>query len=207
VGELPLELQPKLLRALETGRVRRVGGAEVPVRVRVVAMTLRDLRREVQRGAFRADLYHRLAGFELALPPAAAARPRHPALVERFLAELAPELGPRTVEPAALARLAAHDWPGNVRELRNVIRRAALLTATRIDAPSSSSTRPTAATSASSSTPPSRGRTCEGLLALDGKTFKDLEKEILVWALQRSGGSRRRAARASASRDRRSAIA
>lgn len=70
IGELPLDLQPKLLRVLETGRVRRIGGSgEVTVRVRVIAVTLRNLRREIDRGAFRADLYHRLAGFELAMPP------------------------------------------------------------------------------------------------------------------------------------------
>ena len=70
IGELPLELQPKLLRVLESGRLRRVGGAgEVAVRVRVVAMTLRNLEGEAQRGAFRGDLYYRLAGFELGLPP------------------------------------------------------------------------------------------------------------------------------------------
>src|SRR5687768_1903950 len=70
IGELPIELQPKLLRALETGRVRRVGGTgEIPVRVRIVAMTLRALGHEARRGGFRIDLYHRLAGFELTLPP------------------------------------------------------------------------------------------------------------------------------------------
>src|SRR4051812_37182093 len=70
IGELPPELQPKLLRALETGRIRRVGGTgETRVNVRVVAMTLRNLRELAQRGGFRLDLYHRLAGFELTLPP------------------------------------------------------------------------------------------------------------------------------------------
>src|SRR3954469_2710120 len=70
IGELPLDLQPKLLRVLETGRLRRVGGAgEVGVRVRVVAMTLRDLHGDVSRRCFRADLYYRLAGFCLRLPP------------------------------------------------------------------------------------------------------------------------------------------
>ena len=127
VGELPLELQPKLLRVLETGRVRRVGGnGDVTVKVRVVALTLRDLRREVGRGAFRLDLYHRLAGFELALPPLRARRGDLARLARHLLDELGRELGPRTIDGAALARLAGHDWPGNVRELRNVLRRAAL---------------------------------------------------------------------------------
>src|SRR4051812_17895896 len=102
IGELPLELQPKLLRVLETARIRRVGGqGESPVRVRVVAMTLRDLGRDAHRGTFRLDLYHRLAGFELALPPLRRRRGDIAPLVARFLDELAPELGARTVEPAA----------------------------------------------------------------------------------------------------------
>src|SRR5258708_10435279 len=76
IGELPLDLQPKLLRVLETGRLRRVGGAgELALRVRVVAMTLRDLEGEVARRTFREDLYYRLAGFHLALPPLR--QPRH----------------------------------------------------------------------------------------------------------------------------------
>jgi transcriptional regulator with GAF, ATPase, and Fis domain len=116
IGELPPELQPKLLRVLETGRIRRVGGnGEAAVRVRVVAMTLRELGRDGQRGAFRLDLYHRLAGFELALPPLRRRRGDIPALVQRFLEEFRPELGPRVLDPAALARLQEHDWPGNVR--------------------------------------------------------------------------------------------
>jgi len=134
VGELPLELQPKLLRVLETGRVRRVGGnGDVGVKVRVVALTLRDLPREVSRGAFRLDLYHRLAGFELSLPPLRARRADVARLARHFLDQLARELGPRTIDAGALARLAEHDWPGNVRELRNVLRRAALLCPRHID--------------------------------------------------------------------------
>jgi len=135
VGELPLELQPKLQRVLETGRVRRVGGnGDVGVKVRVVALTLRELPREVARGAFRLDLYHRLAGFELTLPPLRARRADVARLAQHFLAQLGGELGPRTIDGAALARLAGHDWPGNVRELRNVLRRAALLCPRHIDA-------------------------------------------------------------------------
>jgi two-component system, NtrC family, nitrogen regulation response regulator GlnG len=136
IGELPLDLQPKLLRVLETSRIRRVGGAgEAGVSVRVVAMTLRDLGLESQRGGFRADLYYRLSGFELPLPPLRRRRGDIPLLVRHFLRELAPELGPREIEPGALATLTLADWPGNIRELRNVVRRAAILTTStsRID--------------------------------------------------------------------------
>jgi two-component system nitrogen regulation response regulator GlnG len=206
IGELPLELQPKLLRVLETGRLRRVGGAgEAAVRVRVVAMTLRDLEREVARRAFREDLYYRLAGFHLALPPLRERRDDIPLLALHFLAELAPELGPRRLDAGALAALRAARWVGNVRELRNVLRRAAILTRDWIgeadlelaphasfrlgegDAPPLAQPAP--------STAPLPG--AEGdALSLAGRTFDDIEREVLAWALRRNGGSRRRAARA-----------
>src|SRR4029077_15021996 len=117
------------LRVLETGRLRRVGGSgEIAVRVRVVAMTLRDLESEVARRAFREDLYYRLAGFHLALPPLAHRRGDIPLLAMHFLRELEPEVGPRHLAPGALVALRAARWLGNVRELRNVLRRAAILT-------------------------------------------------------------------------------
>ena len=202
VGELPPELQPKLLRALETGRIRRVGGqGEIAVRVRVVAMTLRELRREAQRGAFRLDLYHRLAGFELALPPLRRRRGDVPLLVARFLDELAPELGRRAIDPEALARLEAHDWPGNVRELRNVIRRAAILTGARIDAAAIELDAPTCelrlvdhAAESGVAPAPRSPMEADDLLRLPGKSYRELEREIFGWALRRTGGSRRRAA-------------
>jgi two-component system, NtrC family, nitrogen regulation response regulator GlnG len=206
IGDLPLELQPKLLRTLETGRVRRVGGSgETAVRVRVVAMTLKDLRREVDRGTFRLDLYHRLAGFELGLPALRRRAGDIPLLVQHFLDELAPELGPRAVDPAALARLAAHDWPGNVRELRNVVRRAAILSLDRIDAAALELGGAAAAvcdlrlvTGAPDHPFTLRDRraleAAADNLALPGKTFVQLEREIFLWALRRTGGSRRRAA-------------
>jgi DNA-binding NtrC family response regulator len=165
-------------------------------------MTLRELGRDGQRGAFRLDLYHRLAGFELALPPLRRRRGDIPALVQRFLEEFRPELGPRVLDPAALARLQEHDWPGNVRELRNVIRRAAILTSTHIDLaaleldPAGACELRLAAHAAEAPEPiPPRPRADgDDLLSLGGKTFHDLEKEIFGWALRRTSGSRRRAA-------------
>jgi two-component system, NtrC family, nitrogen regulation response regulator GlnG len=129
IGELPAELQPKLLRVLETGRLRRVGGrGEIAVQVRIIALTLRDLRRDAREGRFRLDLFHRLSGFELRLPPLRSRREDIPALCAHFVAEAAAELkAPCQLMPCALARLCQHRWPGNVRELRNVIRRAAFL--------------------------------------------------------------------------------
>ncbi|HVU53226.1 MAG TPA: sigma-54 dependent transcriptional regulator [Polyangia bacterium] len=209
IGELPLDLQPKLLRVLETGRLRRVGGAgEAAVRVRVVAMTLRDLEREVARRAFREDLYYRLAGFHLALPPLRQRRDDIPLLAAHFLRELEPELGPRRLDAAALAALRAARWVGNVRELRNVLRRAAVLTRDWIgeadlelapaapfrlgedDAPATVPLTAAREPAAPADVPGGDA------VRIAGRTFDDIEREVLAWALRRNGGSRRRAARA-----------
>jgi transcriptional regulator with GAF, ATPase, and Fis domain len=130
IGELPLSMQPKLLRALETRRIRRVGGErELAVDIRVVAATHRDLRLEVERGHFREDLYFRLAVVPLALPPLRERRGDIALIASRLLAHMgaagagAPA---QQLTPEALQALAAHDWPGNVRELRNVLERSAL---------------------------------------------------------------------------------
>jgi DNA-binding NtrC family response regulator len=128
IGELPLAQQPKLLRVLETGGLRPVGAdLERPVDVRVVAATHRDLQQAVRRGEFRADLYHRLVGVEVRVPPLRERLSDLPLLVAHFLTEAAMEHGEVVLGDETLAALAKHDWPGNVRELRNVLRRAALL--------------------------------------------------------------------------------
>jgi two-component system nitrogen regulation response regulator GlnG len=202
VGELPLELQPKLLRVLETGRLRRVGGTgELAVRVRVVAMTLRDLEAEVRRRSFREDLYYRLAGFHLTLPPLRERRDDIPLLAQHFLREIEGEVGPRRLEPSALAALRAARWTGNVRELRNVLRRAAILTRERIDetALELPATEPfrlaEEGTPAPAPAAPLRCAVENDSLSLPGRTFDEIEREILAWALHRNAGSRRRAAR------------
>jgi two-component system nitrogen regulation response regulator GlnG len=214
VGELPLDLQPKLLRVLETGRLRRVGGhGEVTVHVRVVAMTLRDLRRDASRGLFRLDLYHRLAGCELRLP-ALRERPDDIALLTKhFLAELAPEFGPRTIDAGAVARLLSHDWPGNVRELRNTLRRAAALSDGAIDSGALGLEMPATFQSSCELRLASRAADApecvpqramlpglvgaeSDVLALAGKTFEQMQNAIFRWALLRNHGSRRRAAQA-----------
>jgi transcriptional regulator with GAF, ATPase, and Fis domain len=128
VGELPLDVQPKLLRVLESGEFRRVGGNKtITAEARIVAATKRDLKAEVERGKFREDLYFRLAVVPVNVPPLRSRREDIPPLVERFL-ELArrrdPVAAAVTLSPGTLAALAAHDWPGNVRELRNVLDRA-----------------------------------------------------------------------------------
>ncbi|MBI4511852.1 MAG: sigma 54-interacting transcriptional regulator [Deltaproteobacteria bacterium] len=130
VGDMPLTMQVKLLRALETKQVTRLGGLSPRLLdVRFVAATNRDLRLDVSRGAFRADLYYRLNGITLLLPPLRERRGGISRLALHFVAEFSTRLGqvaPR-VHPEAMVRLKAYSWPGNVRELRSVMERAVLL--------------------------------------------------------------------------------
>ena len=131
IGELPTDLQPKLLRALEQRQVKRVGATRHrEVDVRVIAATNRDLREEVNQGRFRPDLYFRLAVIEIRMPPLRELRDDLPQLIEHLLARLGALHRP---EAAALlsadfvARIARHPWPGNVRELRNHLERCLAL--------------------------------------------------------------------------------
>jgi DNA-binding NtrC family response regulator len=124
VGELPLELQPKLLGVLERGTVQRVGGDRaIRVDARVIAATHRELDREVNRGAFRADLFYRLAVAEIRLPPLRERREDIPELIASFLEEIP---GASALSPEVLRRLGDADYPGNVRGLKNAVERAAL---------------------------------------------------------------------------------
>ncbi len=128
IGDLPLALQPKLLRLLEAGEVTPLGGQKTErFDVRVVAATHHDLWGEVQSGAFRGDLYYRLAVVEVHLPPLRERREDLPLLVRSFLRDAGAQTS--LITGANLERLAAHAWPGNVRELRNVIARAVALSA------------------------------------------------------------------------------
>jgi two-component system nitrogen regulation response regulator GlnG len=128
IGDMPVELQTKLLRALQERTIERVGGQEsIRVDVRVLAATNRDLEVAIRQGSFREDLYYRLNVVTLNLPPLRERRRDVPLLVEHFLAKYAESLGERGVAPEALDRLVGHEWPGNVRELENVIQRAMVL--------------------------------------------------------------------------------
>src|SRR5262249_27782558 len=120
IGELTLDLQPKLLRVLESRTVRRVGGDEThKVDVRIVAATNRNLRDEVKSGRFGADLFYRLAVVRLVVPPLRDRLEDIPLLVEHFL-----DGSPKKPTAEVLAVLERYAWPGNVRELRNVVDRA-----------------------------------------------------------------------------------
>jgi DNA-binding NtrC family response regulator len=127
IGELPLEMQPRLLRALERREVRRIGGSRtIAVDIRVVAASNRDLGVEVNRGRFREDLYYRLAVARLHVPPLRERRDDVDLLIEHFLATTPNAQGAK-LSPETVELMRKHEWPGNVRELRNVIERAVLL--------------------------------------------------------------------------------
>jgi two-component system response regulator AtoC len=138
VGELPLPAQVKLNRALQEKEIRRVGDTQpVPVDVRVIAATNRDLREEVKAGRFREDLFYRLHVFAVTLPPLRERREDVPLLAAHFLEKHARAVR-RTLHgfaPEAMRRLAGHGWPGNVRELENVIERAVAVAAGDVVAP------------------------------------------------------------------------
>jgi DNA-binding NtrC family response regulator len=127
LGELAVELQPKLLRVLESGELQRVGGTEpVKVDVRVLAATNRDLESLIAEGRFRADLYYRLAVLRVRVPPLRERRDDVPLLAAHFAREVSAPGLPNALE-TIFDFLSHHDWPGNVRELRNVVERAMIL--------------------------------------------------------------------------------
>ena len=128
IGEMPLALQSKLLRFVESGELQRVGDNEtVKVDVRIVAATHRPLAQHTQTGTFRADLYYRLAVFLIRTPALAEHAEDLPQLVDHFLERMGREAPVKRIDAAVVAKLAAHPWPGNVRELEHVLERAAIL--------------------------------------------------------------------------------
>lgn len=184
VGDIPLALQVKLLRLLETGTFRRVGGVEtLAADFRLVAATHRDLKAMMAAGSFRADLYYRIAAFPIHLPALRERREDLPLLVEALLARLAADRKLR-LSPAAMDRLAAYDFPGNIRELRNILERAVLLT----DGDS------IPAEALPSDLAPPAGRPAAGqpaqILPLD-----EAERRYVRWALEEVGGDKGRLAR------------
>jgi DNA-binding NtrC family response regulator len=130
VAELPLSLQATLLKVLEDMNIQPLGSRRhVPINVRLMAATNRDLGQAVAQGQFRADLYYRLKVADLHLPPLRAHKEDLPLLVAHFMAQLAPVLGvlPLTLSPQELDYLHAYNWPGNCRELRNLLERSLIL--------------------------------------------------------------------------------
>ncbi len=134
VGDMSLNAQAKVLRALEEGKIERVGGTrQIPVDVRVIAATNKDLPEMIRRGGFREDLYHRLNVIPLRVPPLRERRDDIPLLATSFAEEICKRNGmaPKTFSEDALRKLQALEWSGNVRELRNMVERLVIMTPTR----------------------------------------------------------------------------
>ena len=192
IGEMPLSLQVKLLRVLQEGEIKRVGGAlSKKVDVRVISATSRDLSADVASGRFREDLYFRLNVFCLQLPPLRERAEDIPLLAEHFLSRFAngADNQPLQLEPETLRCLMAHRWPGNIRELENAIERACILCDTGRITPSA--------------LPPSICLAVEpynmessGDENLSIKKAEDsIERDLIRKALARTGGNRTHAAK------------
>ncbi len=188
VGELPLAIQPKLLRALQEGRVTRVGGnSEILTDVRIIAASNRDLEEEVTAGRFREDLYYRLNVVPIEMPPLRERREDIPALIDHFVARTARQhaLKPAAIPASVRRRLVDHHWPGNVRELGNVVERLILLAddsgVTADDLPASFRSAPPAGSGFA--------------LPPEGVNWEALEHAALSQALSMAGGNRARAAK------------
>ena len=191
IGDMPMDMQKKLLRVLQEGEVRRIGGSrKVPIDVRVVAASNRDLRAMVDEGAFREDLFYRLNVITVALPPLRERREDVPLLVQHFLEEAAGEQPPRPVSEEAMAALVAHRWPGNVRELRNEVLRATALS-DRIIVPEVLSPALRGAHAA----PPVEGLGERPLKEMVKEVTEGLERQVIQAALTRCEGRKARAAR------------
>lgn len=136
IGDMSLSAQAKVLRALQENKITRVGGEkEIKVNVRVIAATNKDLRKEIQEGNFREDLFHRLSVILIHVPPLAERREDIPLLAQKFLQDIAEEYGstPKAIDPDAMEYLKTLPWTGNVRELRNVIERLIILCGDQIN--------------------------------------------------------------------------
>ena len=134
IGDMPMRLQVKLLRVLQENAIRPAGGGEaIPVNVRVISATHRDLQQLMASGQFREDLYYRLNVVHIEIPPLSRRREDIPMLVAHFLAQIARESGVRKIyAPEAVELLATADWPGNIRQLQNVVRQNVALSQTPI---------------------------------------------------------------------------
>ncbi|MEB2313454.1 MAG: sigma-54 dependent transcriptional regulator [Sorangiineae bacterium] len=193
VGELPASLQVKLLRVLQERAVRPVGGTrELPIDVRVIAATNRDVEADVASGAFRQDLYYRLNVIRVALPALAERREDIPVLAERFVQRFARELGKDVtgLTPDALRALERYPFPGNVRELENLLERAVALAGSRAIGLGD---LPPEVSGASGGTGPSLVELPPGGCDLD-EVLGEVERRLLVEALGRTGGVRKTAA-------------
>jgi len=208
IGDMPAEAQTRLLRALQSGRIRRVGGRqEIAVNVRIIAATNRDLTPMIAAGTFREDLFYRLNVVPIVLPPLRERREDIAALVQHFLGLAAQDgLPRRQVTPDGLAKLEARNWRGNVRELRNVVYRLALMAREeRIDADGVLDIigpEITPAQAPHSGGQSGFGAALSGWLAVESpppgalyhRALAAFEKPLIEYALGRTGGNQLRAA-------------
>ncbi|MFN0251163.1 MAG: sigma 54-interacting transcriptional regulator [Kofleriaceae bacterium] len=194
LGELSLDLQPKLLRVLEQRELRRVGGTKtIKVDLRVIAATRKDLRSEVEKGKFREDLYFRLNVVPITAPSLRERREDIPLLIDSMLKKLDTPGSTITLSEQTRAALMSHDWPGNVRELRNVIERALALGAD-----------PGVLVAPLGGTEPQPGAALrDGIEFEPGVSFRDtkekwnelFERRYLTWLIRRADGNISKAAR------------
>ncbi len=182
IGELSIELQPKLLRALEQRRVKAVGGQkEIPIDVRIIAATHRNLEQKVKDGTFRQDLFFRLSVVTVQVPALRHRVEDLPVLVETVLVSLGKSVG---ISPETMRILETYDWPGNVRELRNVIESAAAVCdSDQIEPRHLMFFKPRR-----------RDPTMEKL-PLAGKTLESIEKNAIQQTLEQCGGNKTKAAK------------
>lgn len=184
VSEMPLSLQPKLLRVLQEREVDRLGDTRpLRVDVRVIATTNRNLPSLVEEGRFRADLFYRLDVVPLTLPPLRERREDIPDLVEHFVHKYAPPSRALRLTEELLRRLMEYDWPGNVRELENVVRRILVL-----------SSDPVAGVEVLEGRELADRKTTSASFPTEGVTLRDMEKQLLERTLEATGGNRTRAA-------------
>src|SRR6185369_8655320 len=230
IGEIPVDMQVKLLRVLQESEFERVGGIKtIKVDVRLVTATNRDLQKEVATGAFREDLFYRLNVVPIHLPPLRERRGDIPLLVDHFIARFNERLKKQIagVEEEALARLTAHPWPGNIRELENVLERTILFcegpTIRAADLPPEMQTAPAATGAAAPATPPANAplpvppaatvpnvtpaygsplpppsmteARASSLKELVRQETERVERELIVRALEETGGNVTQAAR------------
>ena len=197
IGELELSLQAKLLRVLEEGSFRRVGGLkDLPLDVRVIAASNRDLKHESETGRFRADLFYRLSVIQIDIPPLRERGADIALLAEHYLATFRTRLRKNInrISPEAIATFSRYEWPGNVRELRNVIERAMILedgdqiTAKYLPRGLTGDFRPGTESSANA------GRSDHFRLPSEGISLDAVEMSLVQQALERSGGNQTKAA-------------
>ena len=187
VGDLPVELQPKLLRVLQEGEYERVGEDRTrKIDVRVIAATNHDLANEVRVGRFRQDLFYRLNVFPLELPPLRARKDDIPQLAAHTIARVSKKhrMPAPPLTPEDIARLQRYDWPGNIRELQNVIERAVILSK-GVRLPLDVALRPIAGATVEPASP--SGSPSDDVVLTD-REFRDRERANVMRALERSGG-------------------